>query len=123
MKTLLDPRDAAVALPKDKRQCIHVEVHVEELSEGDIVEIKRCTRAAYPRGRQGWLCDAHTQQLEMESFYDKLVPKRNLDNEHVEGIILHDKRAIAKDVIQQIVTKRSKTLERLAKGDIGVDLN
>lgn len=75
-----------LGLPKDPRQCVHVEV-----SDDDKVGVVRCIKDATTMfGRHGWLCERHGYFTPFRGTY-RPVDK---DQEIVEGIIASEARAI-----------------------------
>ena len=75
-------------------QCAHVDLVYSESEGGKQV---RCPNlSSLSHGPQGWLCDSHTREIEEVWIHHHApkIPKRDPDQEQVEGIIKTDRIAI-----------------------------
>ena len=75
-------------------QCAHVDL---VYSEGESGRQDRCPNpSSFSHSRQGWLCDSHSREIEEVWIHHHAskVPRRDLDQEQVEGIIKSDRITI-----------------------------
>ena len=75
-------------------QCAHIDL---VYSEGESGKQVRCPNpSSLSHDCQGWLCEPHAQQLEevWAHHHAPKIPRRDLDQEQVEGVIKTDRIAI-----------------------------
>lgn len=77
-------------IPSDKRVCVHIAVEEEELSEGLVTKVNRCTFPATRRAQNGFLCSRH------QTLLDRKVnpPYVDWDKHIVEDILMTEAVAI-----------------------------
>lgn len=105
-----------LGFPTVKEQCVHIEVHNEELSEGTETTFKRCMNNATKLGSNGWLCDRHNWSVLQARVQSNPAP-RDYDQEVVEGIIKSETRAL--NGVERETIKIGRTTIQLVKGYVG----
>lgn len=89
-----------LALPQVEGQCAHVETVYSE--DGKTTTHMRCLDDAVRGGRQGWLCEHHQDQLDIDFPLRKRFYQRFPDKDIVENIKLTDARSIARHGVEVV---------------------